>query len=569
MNGHVIVPNLIAVDFWKESAATNFFLTHCHGDHLSPRLTRWSKKIYTSKLNCEILQIIYNLPPSLLVELPLGETTAVDRFQVTALDARHCPGSIVLLFQGDFGSILYTGDLRFWPGLLDEPALQYVVSGPGLDRLYLDNTYCSPDCVFPRREEVLEQVIRYLREWDDCDIYIGMRELGKEDAVLAIAEALQTDVIVSKSRLRLLECCAPSPRWTTDPHSGGRLRLVPFRQIAEYGSGSTDTGRQRVALLLTALYVGSQLPAQYSGGRVQVFPYSDHSSFPELCELVRRARPRRVLPLVNRWAARGGHTHRDHSARANMAVFRTYLRLDSPPPPLVPPADGAAGPTDGAAGPSDGAAEPQKVAPPGDAATDPQEVVPPAEGPTGPTDEATEPQKVAPPADGPAESRPPSKGAKEHQQETETEGRKRPARQTTGQKTKRRSRSARRSKKPAGKTESEAVGAESESAGVESESVGAESQAAGAESDSVGVESQAVGAESESVAAESESVGAESQARDAGSKAWSGRQCGGRRPCPFLLVGGRLVRMNRVLCTPDEVKEWLTSCGGPVEAPER
>ncbi|KAF0287089.1 5' exonuclease Apollo [Amphibalanus amphitrite] len=372
MNGHVIVPNLIAVDFWKESAA---------------------------------------LPPHLLVELPLGETTAVDRFQVTALDARHCPGSIVLLFQGDFGSILYTGDLRFWPGLLDEPALQYVVSGPGLDRLYLDNTYCSPDCVFPRREEVLEQVIRYLREWDDCDIYIGMRELGKEDAVLAIAEALQTDVIVSKSRLRLLECCAPSPRWTTDPHSGGRLRLVPFRQIAEYGSGSTDTGRQRVALLLTALYVGSQLPAQYSGGRVQVFPYSDHSSFPELCELVRRARPRRVLPLVNRWAARGGHTHRDHSARANMAVFRTYLRLDSEPPPLVPPADGAAGP-------ADGAAEPQK-------------------------------------------------------------------------------------------------------------------------------------------------------ARDAVSKAWSGGQCGGRRPCPFLLVGGRLVRMNRVLCTAEEVKKWLTSCGGPVEAPER
>ena len=53
--------------------------------------------------------------------------------------------------------------MRFWPGLLGEPTLRHVVDGAGLDRLYLDNTYCSPECVFPLREVVLKQVIRYLR----------------------------------------------------------------------------------------------------------------------------------------------------------------------------------------------------------------------------------------------------------------------------------------------------------------------------------------------------------------------------------------------------------------------
>ena len=31
---------------------------------------------------------------------------------VTVLDANHCPGSAMFLFQGYFGSVLYTGDFR-------------------------------------------------------------------------------------------------------------------------------------------------------------------------------------------------------------------------------------------------------------------------------------------------------------------------------------------------------------------------------------------------------------------------------------------------------------------------
>ena len=54
------------------------------------------------------------------VELEAGESKMlhVDRrgshvtITVTTIDANHCPGSAMFLFEGYFGRILYTGDFR-------------------------------------------------------------------------------------------------------------------------------------------------------------------------------------------------------------------------------------------------------------------------------------------------------------------------------------------------------------------------------------------------------------------------------------------------------------------------
>ncbi|XP_009460745.1 PREDICTED: 5' exonuclease Apollo [Nipponia nippon] len=214
----------------------------------------------------------------------LGEEVTVT---VTLLDSNHCPGSVMFLFEGAFGTILYTGDFRYTSTMQGEPALR----GRRIDRLYLDNTHCHPHRSLPSRQCATRQAAHVIRTHPRHQVVIGVYSLGKETLLVDLAVEFRTWVVVSPWRLeqmRLLEL----PDVFTAEEGAGWIRAVDVTEIRWDTLVSWNTLQPTIAILPTGR------PVKVTHPNIHLVPYSDHSSFSELCEFVKWLKPCSVIPIV-------------------------------------------------------------------------------------------------------------------------------------------------------------------------------------------------------------------------------------------------------------------------------
>jgi len=182
-------------------AADQFFLSHCHTDHMvgidtlamflrkKANGTKINHKLYCSEISKNFVLEKYRIPVRTIHVLNNNEPHTLHSYdgdeiyflQVTAVPANHCPGSVMFLFERLEGlrhstkvarRILYTGDFRFdhASGKFVTPELASLHDGQGkplpLDELYLDTTFCSPLYkTFPTREEAQEEIWRLCKKW--------------------------------------------------------------------------------------------------------------------------------------------------------------------------------------------------------------------------------------------------------------------------------------------------------------------------------------------------------------------------------------------------------------------
>ncbi|MCO5572258.1 hypothetical protein L7F22_026011 [Adiantum nelumboides] len=320
---------LFAVDKWSCRKSKVFFLTHMHADHTKGLSHRWSRgPIYCSAITAALLRVkfpaldirILHLSTATLLPLPSPHL-----LEVTAIDANHCPGSVMLVFRGAFGCILHTGDFRWESGSPEletmKKCIDSAIGGSRVNLVHLDNTFCNPQFYFPPRYAAAQQVVDIITNHKGFDILIGIDMLGKEELLIFVAKTLNTKIWVWPQRMQTMKVLGITDYFTTDT-SATKIRAVPRYSVSNETLGMLNEITPTVAVLPSGLncfgkrwvsssthpWMSSAKSAmrvdlkqtteekdgnikQMGGKYIYSVPYSLHSCFSELEEFLRFIKP--------------------------------------------------------------------------------------------------------------------------------------------------------------------------------------------------------------------------------------------------------------------------------------
>ena len=231
------------------------------------------------QLNADIIHELELGVPAIISLTPAGDVTMT----VTLIDANHCPGSVMFLFDGYFGRILYTGDFRYSDSMLKSLSSELLKSS--IDVLYLDNTFCSPKCAFPPLDEALKSIIGIVEQHPNNRVMFGMRNLGKEDMLIYVSEYFNEKIAVTLERYKVLELLGMQQRFvvcTDDRETQPRFEVVSLVEVTRSNVDTWNKSAPTIAILPTALFEGLGFQPFISSSDIFVVPYSDHSPFAEL-----------------------------------------------------------------------------------------------------------------------------------------------------------------------------------------------------------------------------------------------------------------------------------------------
>mmetsp|Transcript_1899 Transcript_1899/g.4195 ORF Transcript_1899/g.4195 Transcript_1899/m.4195 type:complete len:366 (+) Transcript_1899:179-1276(+) len=277
-----------------------FFLTHMHADHYAGLTPSWNRgPIYCSKLTAVLLLDKFpGIPDVRTLELDETHWIYLDDecrkgVEVTLIDANHCPGAVMILFKGYFGTILHTGDFRATESMLQHPALKSGDRTIEIDQLFLDNTFCSPEFSFPSREDVLAEIIEMIDSKAHADVWICIETLGKEDMLIALAERFKTLIVVNEIRYHSIELLGMRPELFTTNKDEGWIKVVRKGALKQIGE-DWKRGIPTLAFIMSGWHKQTIQVHDY----VYKIPYSLHSSFPELLNFVKSIKPMLLITNV-------------------------------------------------------------------------------------------------------------------------------------------------------------------------------------------------------------------------------------------------------------------------------
>ncbi|KAI1125573.1 artemis protein [Nemania abortiva] len=228
------------------------FLSHVHSDHLAGLETFDGSFIYCSAATKAILlrleksSVRLNYAKGILEDpglqtykhlekklkpLPLDTPTTIEllpgrSLQVTLLDANHCVGAVMFLFEGFGKSVLYTGDIRCEPRFVTAITqnlnmIEYSLGLKTLDRIYLDTSVLD-DYPLQTKAEGLRELFEKLRKYpSDTIFHFQAWTYGYEEVWVALSKALKSKIHVDGYKMRVFESLVTKPkdnRWAAQTH---------------------------------------------------------------------------------------------------------------------------------------------------------------------------------------------------------------------------------------------------------------------------------------------------------------------------------------------------------------
>ncbi|XP_061187387.1 protein artemis-like [Saccostrea echinata] len=312
--------------------STAYFLSHCHCDHMQGLgavefIERLSSRndifLYCSEITKILLMEKHpklekfvrtlQVAEPIVIPIPEPDSAKKDEVTVTLIHASHCPGSVMFLFEGFDGTVLYTGDFR-WESdqVMKIQALHVDQRVKPLVSLYVDTTFCHPNCFsIPSRQTIISAACDLVKEWtakgDNYVVHFTPRaNYGHEPLLKEVAQALGSKVHVRRdkediyNRISELRGIFTSDSAATPIHAcGGRV----YGEVPSLPCDRKNKNLKVMVILPSTMFFTqsfrlSEDEIVLRDKGIYRICYSFHSSMLEVRDLVTYLQPRCVFPNV-------------------------------------------------------------------------------------------------------------------------------------------------------------------------------------------------------------------------------------------------------------------------------
>ncbi|KAH3669091.1 hypothetical protein WICMUC_005055 [Wickerhamomyces mucosus] len=330
---------------YQHPKINKFFLSHFHSDHYIGLNKSFNDTIYCSEISATLLMTKMNIDKELIIPMKLKEKYEIlPNLFVELIDANHCPGAVLFLFEYFHNGILikrvlHTGDFRF------SYKHYKMFKNMKIDEIYLDTTYFlmkkGTFYKHPLQKHLISKtcddlrntienmgnksILKFFNRSDNkFIIVIGIYSIGKENLYINLAKnlglkiytlqrhynTLQTylndlsNIEVYKDINAIKDCnfilLTPLRHLKDLKFNNLNYKLIKIHptgwsQRLFIPKGVSDPFKQLQHIISTE---NSDFKLRFDNKIVQL-PYSEHSNIKELIILLNKLKYDRIIPTVN------------------------------------------------------------------------------------------------------------------------------------------------------------------------------------------------------------------------------------------------------------------------------